>query len=84
MDLEDIETGEQCVVDFSSLFFQSKVNLFLKQGIRQRNKQLIKTQCEQILIDCQKDIYQPLLNFFQKKKKNLIKSYGTKMELSIQ
>lgn len=71
VDLEDIETGEQSVVDFSSPFFQSKINLFLKKGIKERKKQLVKTQCEQIFIDCQKDIYQPLIHFFQRQKRSL-------------
>ncbi len=69
VDIEDMETGEQCVVDFSSPFFQKKLKSFLRDQIKQRNKQLAKSKCEQISIDCQKDIYRPLVSFFQRKTK---------------
>ena len=67
VDMEDMETGKQCTVDFSSPFFQKKLKDFFQQRSKQRKKQLIKSQCEQILIDCQKDIYRPLISFFHKR-----------------
>ena len=71
VDVEDIETGEQRTVDFSSPFFQKKLKDSLQTKVKQRSKQLIKSQCEIIFIDCQKDIYQPLVSFFQKRIRTL-------------
>ena len=67
VDIEDIETGEQRTMDFSSPVFQKKFKSTMKEKIKKRKKQLTKSQCEQIFIDCQKDIYQPLIDFFQKR-----------------
>lgn len=71
VDIEDMETNEQRTVDFSSPFFQEKLKFSIQNKLKQRDKQLIKSQCEQIFIDCQKDIYQPLINFFQKRIKTV-------------
>jgi len=67
VDIEDMETGEQRTVDLSSPLFQKQFKASLKEKINKRNKQFIRCQSEQILIDCQKDIYQPLIHFFQKR-----------------
>ena len=67
VDIEDMETGEQRVVDLSSPVFQKQLKVSLEEKIKKRTKQFIKCQSEQIFIDCQKDIYQPLIDFFQKK-----------------
>ena len=69
VDIEDMETGEQRTVDFSSLVFRKQLESFMKEKINNRRKQFLKCQSDQIFIDCQKDIYQPLLRFFQKRKK---------------
>lgn len=71
VDIEDMETGEQHSVDFSSFAFRKKLKNLIESKTKQRNKQFIKCQSEQIFIDCQKDIYQPLMDFFQKRKKAL-------------
>lgn len=67
VDVEDIETGEQRIVDFSSPVFQKQLKKSLEEKIKKRDKQLLKSQSDQIFIDCQKDIYQPLVYFFQKR-----------------
>ena len=67
VDIEDMETGEQRTVDLSSPFFQKQLKISLEEKIKKRNKQFMKCQSEQIFIDCQKDIYQPLIDFFQKR-----------------
>ena len=67
VDIEDIETGQQKTVDFSSPIFQKNFKTNITEKIKKRNKQLIKCQTEQIFIDCQKDIYQPLIDFFKKR-----------------
>ena len=67
VDIEDMETGEQRTVDLSSPVFQKQFKASLEEKIKKRNKQFIKCHSEQIFIDCQKDIYQPLIHFFQKR-----------------
>lgn len=69
VDVEDMETGEQRVVDFSSPVFQKNLKSLLEKKIKNRNKQFARCQSEQIFIDCQKNIYQPLMDFFQKRKR---------------
>ena len=72
VDIEDIETGQQRDhVIFLLLFFKNNLRPLMKEHIAKRNKQFAKFQCEQIFIDCQKDIYQPLIEFFQKRIKAL-------------
>ena len=69
VDIEDMETGEQRTVDFSSPIFQKQFKAAVEQKIKKRNRQFVKCQSEQILVDCQEDIFQPLIRFFQKRKK---------------
>lgn len=71
VDVEDIETGEQYTVDFSSPLFQKQFKNMIDQKIKKRKQQLIKASSDQILIDCQKDIYQPLVHFFKQRSKVL-------------
>lgn len=72
VDVEDMETGEQKTMDFSSPFFQKEFKAAIKEQTRKRKKQFATSQCEQIFIDCQKNIYNPLIHFFQKKTKALV------------
>ena len=69
VDIEDIETGEQKTIDFSSPVFQKEFKNTLKEKTKTRKRQFAKSRSEQIFIDCQKDIYKPLIHFFQKKQK---------------
>lgn len=72
VDIEDMETGEQKTIDFSSPVFQKEFKEALKEQTKRRKKQFVKSQSEQIYIDCQKNIYKPLIHFFQKKTKALV------------
>ena len=72
VDIEDIETGEQKTIDFSSPVFQKEFKTTIKEQTKKRKKQFAKSQAEQIFIDCQKNIYKPLIHFFQKKTKALV------------
>lgn len=69
VDIEDIETGEQKTVDLSSFVFQKDFKKAMRERIEKRKKQFAKSQSHQIFIDCQKDIYEPLIHFFQKQGK---------------
>ena len=67
VDIEDLETEQQITVDFSSPILQKEFKISMNKKIEKRNKEFAQTQCEQIFIDCQKDIYQPLITFFHKR-----------------
>ena len=69
VDIQDMETGEHRVIDFSAPVFTRQAKQFIKQQTENRNKQFAKSQSELIVIDCQKDIYQPLIKFFKKRAK---------------
>ena len=67
VDVEDMETGGLKTIDFSSYIFQKHLKQSLKEKITHRDKQFIGSQSDKIFIDCEKDIYQPLINFFKKR-----------------
>ena len=67
VDVEDMETGALKTIDFSSYFFQKELKQSLKEKSAHRDKQFAKSQSDKIIIDCEKDIYQPLINFFRKR-----------------
>ena len=64
VNVEDLETGDQRVVDFSSPSLREKFRKNREQQITQRDKIFARSRCDRILIDCQKDIYKPLAMFF--------------------
>ena len=68
VDVEDMETGQQRTIDFSSSVFRQQLKAELEEKIRKRNRQFIKCGADKIFVDCEKDIYQPLMDFFQKRK----------------
>ena len=79
VDVEDIETGEQRTIDFSSPIFRKQLKTELEEKIKKRNSQFTKTGADKIFIDCDKDIYQPLIDFFHKRKsqkKQVVSSLG--------
>ena len=67
VDVEDMETGQLKTIDFSSSIFQKKLKQSLKEKIAHRDKQFSKSQSDRIVIHCEKDIYQPLIDFFRKR-----------------
>ena len=67
VDVEDMETGEIKTIDFSSYIFQKQLKKSLKEKISHRNKQFTSSQSDKIFIHCEKDIYQPLINFFKRR-----------------
>ena len=67
VDVEDMETGRLKTIDFSSYHFQKNLKQALKEKTIRRDKQFINSQSDKILIHCEKDIYQPLINFFRKR-----------------
>ena len=67
VDVEDIETGRLKTIDFSSYFFQEELSKSLKEKKARRDKQFVRSHSDKIFIHCEKDIYQPLINFFRKR-----------------
>ncbi|MCY4321139.1 MAG: DUF58 domain-containing protein [Bdellovibrionaceae bacterium] len=67
VDVEDMETGQLKTIDFSSYFLKNKLKQSLKEKRELRNKQFVNSKSDKIIIDCEKDIYQPLINFFRKR-----------------
>ena len=67
VDVEDMETGQLKTIDFSSYIFQKQLKKSLKEKLAYRNKQFIGSQSDKVFIHCEKDIYQPLINFFKRR-----------------
>ena len=67
VDVEDMETGELKTIDFSSYFFQKSLKQSLQEKATHRDNQFIKSQSDKIFIHCERDIYQPLIDFFRKR-----------------
>ena len=67
VDVEDMETGSLKTVDFSSSFFQKDLKQSLQKKVAHRNKQFVNSQSDKIFINCEGDIYQPLIDFFKKR-----------------
>ena len=67
VDIEDMESGQQKTVDLSSRVFQREFQSAMEERVKKRKRQLSKARCDSIFIDCQKDIYQPLIDFFKKR-----------------
>ena len=67
VDVEDVETGDLKTIDFSSYFFQKSLKQSLKEKMAHRDKQFVNSQSDKIFIHCEKDIYQPLMDFFRKR-----------------
>lgn len=67
VDVEDMETGQLKTIDFSSYIFQKQLKKSLKEKAARRDKQFINSQSDKIFIHCEKDIYQPLIDFFRKR-----------------
>ncbi len=67
VDVEDLETGKNRTLDFSSLFFQKHHKKIMKEARMKRSKELLRSKSEQIFVDTSKDIYQPFIQFFQKR-----------------
>ena len=62
--VEDMETGAQRMVDFSSPDLREQFRKNREEQIKQRDRIFARSRCERIFIDCQKDIYRPLSLFF--------------------
>ena len=71
VDIEDMETGQQMTLDLSSPFCQKEFKSLMAGLIERRDREFARSRCPRILIDCRKDIYRPLTDFFQKRKKHL-------------
>ncbi len=67
VDVEDLETGKNITVDFSSLFFQKHHKKIMEEARKKRSKELLRSKSEQIFIDTSKDIYEPFIHFFQRR-----------------
>lgn len=67
--VEDMETGESRLADFSSPLDRKLIKSSLEEKIRERDKRLAKCRADRVFIDCQKDIYRPLTDFFQRRAK---------------
>ena len=67
LEIEDIETGKQKLVDFSSPTFQKQFAKQAQKRAHKRDRQIIRSGSGKIFIDLGQDIYQPLVAFFNKK-----------------
>ena len=67
VDMEDLETGKNITVDFSSLSFQKHHKRIMAEARMKRSKELLRSRSEQIFVDTSKDIYEPFIRFFQKR-----------------
>ena len=68
VDFEDPETGEVVTVDTSSPLFQRNYKQYNQKQEEARETQLRRAQVDQINIETDKDLVQPLVQFFQKRK----------------
>lgn len=68
VDFEDPETGEVVTVDTSSSSFQKEYKQYCQKQDEVRSAQLLRSQVDQIDIETDKDLVQPLVQFFQKRK----------------
>ena len=67
IEFEDAETGELCLVDTSSLFFQKKIKEIENEKFEKRNALLKKAQVDSIEVVDQSDIAGPLISFFKRR-----------------
>lgn len=70
VDLEDLETGEIVTVDLSDPWVRGKYTKDLAAAWKKREKELLLAKTEQISINTHKDIYEPFIQFFQKRSQN--------------
>lgn len=68
VDFEDPETGDTVTVDTASTSFQREYKNYCQKQDEIRAGQLKRAQVDQIDIDTDKDLVQPLVHFFQKRK----------------
>lgn len=68
VDLEDPETGDVVTVDTSSPQFQRDYRQFCQKQDEKREAELRRAQVDQIIIDTDQDLVQPLVQFFQRRK----------------
>lgn len=75
IDMEDMETGEVVTFDTSSPFFKKHWQEIINKKRRLLEKQLTSYGIERILINTERDIYRPVIDFF-KQRQNTRKFYG--------
>lgn len=68
VDFEDPETGEVVTVDTSSPQFQRDYKAYCQKQDEVRDTQLRRSQVDQIQIETDQDLVQPLVEFFQRRK----------------
>jgi len=68
VDFEDPETGEVVTVDTSSAQFQKDYKAYCQKQDEIRDNQLKRSQVDQIQIQTDQDLVQPLVQFFQSRK----------------
>lgn len=68
VDFEDPETGEVVTVDTSSSQFQKDYKAYCQKQDEIRDTQLRRSQVDQIQIETDQDLVQPLVRFFQSRK----------------
>lgn len=76
VDMEDLETGETITLDTSSHLFKTHWKKTKEQKEREQNKIFTRSGIKRVLIDTQKDIYRPVIDFFRQKQLSRLKSYG--------
>ena len=77
VDLQDLETGQMMTVDLSAPWTRKQYKEDMQAARQKRNKQLLLSKSEQILVDTSKDIYEPFMEFFQKRSQSRTRSNHT-------
>lgn len=67
IDFEDVESGEQVVVDTSSAVFQREHQRLIEEAEKEREKKLKQAKVDYFYIQTDKDIFKPFLDFMQRK-----------------
>ena len=69
VDLHDAETGEVITVDTSSKEFRNQYESLMREKKVERDRLLRKAQVERLDISSNEDFVDPLIRFFQQRKK---------------
>ena len=69
IDVEDLETGEIQTLSSSSYFFQKEFSKQAKASLSLRDKTCLKARADLISVDTSQDIYEPIIQFFLKRKR---------------
>ena len=71
LSLQDLETGQMKSFDFSSPFFRREFEEKIQVQTERRKRELLRSGVQIIDIHCEKDIFLPLTQYFQKRRKRL-------------